>query len=401
MRDSYDVVIVGGAAIGAAVAYFLAADPGFGGSVLVIERDPTFAKAATSLSASAIRVQFSNPLNVEMSRFSYRFMSEFGETLQVGDQKPNLNIHAGGYLFLAKTEMQAATLRENHAVQTALGASVALWSSDEVRAAFPHLRTGDLALASYGQAEEGWFDNTALMAGFRAKARSLGVDFATDTVIGLDMADHRVAAVRLGSGRRVVLGQLVNASGTSGPRIADMAGLSLPVEIRKRTLFVFDCARNPEGGAQVNGGKLPLMVEPNGVYVRPEGRLFLVSCSPADDPEVDPDDFEPRYHEFEDIIWPTLAERSEWFEAIKIVNQWAGHFDFNTLDHNAVLGPHPNVTNFIFANGFSGHGLMHAPAIGRGIAEWIAFGAYRSLDLSPLGFERLVRNQPFYEKALL
>jgi glycine/D-amino acid oxidase-like deaminating enzyme len=143
------------------------------------------------------------------------------------------------------------------------------------------------------------------------------------------------------------------------------------------------------------------MIDPSGVFCRPEGKVFLAGCPPVEDPAVDWDDFDPRYDEFEEIIWPTLAERSEQFEAIKVVNQWAGHYAFNTLDHNLVVGPHPEVDNFFFANGFSGHGLQQGPATGRAVSELIIYGGFRTLDLSQVGYERILANRPFLEKAVI
>ncbi|MBM6583080.1 FAD-binding oxidoreductase [Microvirga sp. BT689] len=401
MTEGYDVVIVGGAVIGSAVAYFLTANPDFGGSVLVVERDPTYHRAATSLSSSSIRTQFSNPINVRISQFGSEFIRNFPEIMQVGDVRPDLNFHPGGYLFLANTEEQERTLLENHEVQRACGADVVLWDPEELARAFPHLRVEDIRLASYGRSGEGWFDNTGLMYGFRNKARAAGAEYLTDEVVGIGREGNRVTSVRLESGREVPAGTIVNASGPRASLTARMAGLDVPVEPRKRTLFVFDCATTPEGTAAVNGGRLPLMIDPSGVFCRPEGRFFLSGCSPVEDPAVDFDDFDPRYPEFEEIIWPALAERSPAFEAIKIVNQWAGHYDFNTLDHNLIVGRHPEVRNFVFANGFSGHGLQQGPAAGRGVSELIVYGGFRTLDLTAVGYERIVENRPFLEKAVI
>jgi glycine/D-amino acid oxidase-like deaminating enzyme len=401
VKARYDVVIVGGAVIGSAVAYFLASNPDFSGSVIVIERDPTYHKASTSLSSSSIRVQFSNPINVRISQFGSEFIKDFAQTMQVGDDRPDLGFHQGGYLFLARSEEQQRTLRENHAVQRACGADVVLWNAAELAQAFPHLNTQDVGLASYGQSGEGWFSNTGMLHGFRNKARQLGATYLTDEVVGIERSGATVAAVKLKSGNTIEAGTIVNASGPRAGLTARMAGLDAPVEPRKRTLFVIDCAASPEGTAKVNGGRLPLMIDPTGTFCRPEGRFFLTGCAPVDDPPVDWDDFEPRYQEFEEIIWPALAARSSAFETIKVVNQWAGQYHYNTLDHNLIVGRHPDVRNFIYANGFSGHGLQQGPAAGRAVSELIVYNGFRTLDLSEVGYERVIAYRPFIEHAVI
>jgi glycine/D-amino acid oxidase-like deaminating enzyme len=401
VKNSYDVVIVGGAVIGSSVAYFLAANPDFKGSVLVVERDPTYAMASTSLSAAAIRLQYSNAINVEMSRFGIALIRDFAATMAVGDDRPDLGFHEAGYLFLAATPDQEQTLVENHAVQKACGADVVLMGPDELARAFPHLNVADIRLASYGQSSEGWFSNTGLLYGFRNKARALGVSYVTDEVVAIGRAGTRVTSVSLRSGAVIQAGTIVNASGPRAGLTASMAGIPLPVEPRKRTLFVIDCATSPEGSATVNKGRLPLMIDATGVHCRPEGRYFLTGAVPVDDTPPAFDDFTPGYSEFEDIIWPALAHRSKAFEAIKVIRQWAGHYDYNTLDQNAIIGRHPEVSNFLFCNGFSGHGLQQAPAAGRAVSELVTYGAYRTLDLSEVGYERIAAGRPFLEKAVI
>ncbi len=380
-----DVVICGGAVIGSAIAWNLGRiAPAL--SVTVIERDPSFGHSSTALSASGIRQQFSSPLNVAISQFGVGFIKGARDRWGV-----DLNLHEQGYLYLADTESGAQILKENNAIQRTQGADMALLPPPALKARFPHLNVDDLTLASLGLSGEGWFDSVGLMQGYQADSGAIRIK---DEVSDLQVQGGKVRVVTLASGREITCGAFINAAGPRAASIAGMAGINLPVEPRKRTNFTFDCAAPPEG-------KLPLMIDPSGVWVRPEGPHFLCACSPAEDPAVAHDDFEPRYREFEEIIWPALAARSPAFEAIKIQAMWAGQYAYNVLDQNAVTGAHPEIGNFYFANGFSGHGLQQAPAIGRGVAELVALGGYKSLDLSPLGYERILRNEPLRERCVI
>ncbi|MFT8675750.1 MAG: FAD-binding oxidoreductase [Acetobacter sp.] len=394
LQAAYDVVIVGGAVVGSATAYFLASNPDFKGSILVIEKDWTYQKAATSLSSSSIRHQFSNPLNVQMSMFGAEFIRDFRTISAVDGDGIDLSLHENGYLFLANNDRAEALLRRNCKTQTDLGAETVLLDQAELRARFPWLMADDLQLGSYGLSGEGWFDNTGLLFGMRAKARSLGATYIEDEVVGLERNGDRVTALTLRSGATVSCGVMVNAAGTHGTRVAAMAGLDIPVEPRRRSLFVVDCRDKL-------AGKVPLTIDPSGVFFRPEGQYFLMGTEPDPDPAVDPDDFDIAHDEFENEIWPVLAERVPVFESLKVIRSWAGHYDYCTLDHNVIVGPHPEVTNFLFANGFSGHGLQQSPAIGRGLSEQILYGEYRALDLSPLGYARVVKGEPFVEEAVI
>ncbi|NOR61699.1 MAG: FAD-dependent oxidoreductase [Rhodobacteraceae bacterium] len=380
-----DVVICGGAVIGSAIAWNLGQiAPKL--TVTIIERDPSFQHSSTALSASGIRQQFSDPLNVAIGQFGVGFIKEAPARWGL-----NLNLHEQGYLYLSNTDSGAQVLRENHAVQHGEGADVTLLSPDELKARFPHLNTDDLTLASLGLSGEGWFDSVGLMQGYQANSNATRLN---DKVVGLTMQSGKVAAVQLAAGGEIPCGTFINAAGPYAAEISKMAGIALPVEPRKRTNFTFDCAVPPEGS-------LPLMIDPSGVWVRPEGQHFLCGCSPEHDPVVGHDDFEPRFQEFEEIIWPALAARSPAFEAIKMQAMWAGHYAYNVLDQNAVTGAHPEIGNFYFANGFSGHGLQQAPAIGRGVAELVALGSYKTLDLSKLGYDRILRGDPLLEKCVI
>lgn len=390
MGRSTDVAIVGGGVIGSAIAYALAAEPAFCGSVLVIERDPSYAFAATGRSWGGIRQQFSTPENVAMSLYGAQFVKRAAEALAVDGVGPDLGFREQGYLFLAGAAGMPV-LEANCALARSLGGAVAVLGAAELARRFPWLNTDGLAGAGLGLENEGWIDPQALLDGFRRKARALGATYATDAVVGVRRAKGRVAGLRLGSGAEVACGVMVNAAGADAAVLARMAGCELPVRPRKRMTYVFDCRQDLSAA--------PLTIDVTGVAFRPEGSGYIAIVSPpADrDPDGDVTDVAPEYAAFDEVIWPALAARVPAFAAIKLRRAWAGHYDTNTFDQNAILGPHPEIGGLVFANGFSGHGVQQSPAVGRAIAELIAFGEYRCLDLGRMCYERIARGQPLQE----
>ncbi len=388
MMARYDVVIVGGAVVGSATAYFLTQDIGFRGSVLVLERDLSFRDCATTRSLASIRHQFSTAENVRISQFGAQFFRQAAELLAVDGQGPDLAFREAGYLFLA-TEAGQGVLQANHAVQRHESADVALLTPVELAARFPWLRVDDLAAGSLGLSGEGWIDAHALMNSFRRKARSRGAQVLQAEAVALDCAQGRVQAVVLQDGRRIRCGTVVNAAGTGAARLARTAGIDLPVQSRKR------CVHHFTSPAFVSS--CPLVIDPTGLYFRPEGDGFLCGLAPAEDEDPECHDFEVPPAAFEDLLWPLLAHRVPGFEAARLKSAWAGHYDVNLLDANVILGPHPAVSNLLFANGFSGHGVQQAPAVGRALAEWVVHGAWRSLDLSALSWDRVLQNRPLRE----
>ena len=388
MANTCDVAIVGGGVMGSAIAYFLAADPDFDGSIVVIERDPAYRTCATTRSWGGIRQQFSTPENVEMSMFGAAFARRARQVLAVGGEGPDVGFREQGYLFLVDAD-NLATLEANCRLQQQLGAAVDVLAPDQIAARFPWLNPDGLAGAGFGHANEGWIDPHALLMGFRRKARSLGAEYRADTVVGIDRHGGRVTGVALGQGGRLGCGLLVNAAGPQAGAVADLAGVALPVGPRKRITFVFDC--------RIDLGSIPLIIDPSGVAFRPEGGQYLAIVAPPADRDPECDDLEIDYTPFEQVIWPVLAHRVPAFAAIKQVGAWAGHYDYNSFDQNAILGPHPDVDGLMFCNGFSGHGLQQSPAAGRAIAELVVHGVYRSIDLSRFGFERLAANRPLRE----
>ena len=396
-KSSYDVIIIGGAMLGASTAWFLSNNPDFNGSVLVIERDPSYESSATAKTNSCIRQQFSEPLNVQISQFGADFIQNLRAHMGNDTRVPQLRIQNYGYMYLANTPGFAAVLRDSHAVQAAAGAATQLMTADQIKAAYPFYNVDDIVLGSINRVNEGYFDGITMFDCWRRQSKDRGVEYVAAEVVALvkNANGTRVQSVTLANGQVIACGQVVNATGTRGARTAAMAGIIIPIEPRKRYTWVFS-AETPLDR------DLPLTIDPSGVHVRQDGKTtYMAGGHSADDPAVDFDDFEMDHALWQDHIWPALATRIPQFEAIKVLREWGGQYDFNTLDQNAIIGPHDVVENFVFLNGFSGHGLQQSPAMGRGTAEWLTYGEYRTLDLRPFGYGRIARGEPFLEKAII
>ena len=383
-----DVVIVGGAVVGSAAAFFLRSQANFKGSVLVVERDFSYEKCATTRSVASIRQQFSTPENIRMSQFGSHFVRNITDYLTVDDEPPAVGFHEGGYLFLA-TRAGRAVLESNHRVQRGLGVDVVLLQSGQLRERFAWLATDDLSAGSLGLSGEGWLDAYSLLQAFRRKAVALGAEYRQAQVVQMQRSGRAITSVTLSDGSSVRCGIVINAAGTGAPQLARSAGIDLPVQSRKRCVFFFTTP------AQIDD--CPLVIDPSGAYFRPEGRGFVCGISPPEEQDPECFDFEVQHTLFDTVLWPALAARVPGFEAARVHNAWAGHYDVNTFDHNAILGAHPDIHNLLFANGFSGHGLQHAAAVGRALSELVSFGAYRSLDLSALGWSRVLERRPLRE----
>ena len=386
------VVVVGGGVMGSSFAWWLSGDPAFTGEILVVERDSGYRRASSALSASSVRQQFSTPVNIAIGRFGFDFLRRAEDLLAVGGERPAIGLVERGYLMLAGAE-SASILRANHALQREYGVEVALLDPDALRARFPWLATEGLALGSLGLSGEGWFDGWGLLQAFRRAARARGARYLEAEVVAGERRGRRALAVRLASGERLAADVLVVAAGPWAARVAAMFELALPVEARRRCGYMFE---TPEPPAEA-----PLVVDPSGVWFRPEGRGFICGAPPPEEedlpdlPLVAEDGF------FEERIWPALAERVPAFERLRLRSSWAGYYAYNRFDQNALLGAHPEVDNLFFMAGFSGHGIQQAPAVGRGIAELVLHGAYRSLDLSPLDIGRLAAGRPLRERAVI
>ena len=389
------IVIVGGGAIGSAIAYFLTLQqPGL--PVLVIERDPSYAQASSALSASSIRQQFSTAINIALSQFGIGFLRNLKTELAVGNDQPDIGLVEDGYLYLA-TQAGEAVLRDNHTLQRAHDVDVALLDSEALKARFPWLNVDDIVLGSLGLSAEGWFDGYLLMQSLKAKAVSQGVKYLRAGAVGVAHSRHdgvaHVEAVLLADGTRIACRAMVNAAGAWAKPVAAWLDIDLPVHGKRRTVF------NLSSPAKLP--KCPLLIDPSGIWLRPEGHGFIAGFCPEEGDDGNDIPLDVEHNAFENFVWPTLAERIPGFEALRVESAWAGYYEMNLFDHNAIIGLHPSCDNAYFANGFSGHGLQQSPAAGRAIAELVLTGRYQTLDVSPLGWERLLRNEPLLEKCII
>jgi glycine/D-amino acid oxidase-like deaminating enzyme len=396
-RNSYDVVIIGGAMMGASAAWFLSDDKDFDGKILVVDRDLSYENTSTMHTNSCMRQQFSGELNVRISQFAADFVKNLSSYMGNDERVPDLSIRSFGYMYLANNEGFADVLRESQRVQVAVGAATQLMTAGEIKAAYPFYNVDDIVLGSINLVDEGFWDATAVFDWWRKSARERDVEYIENEVVAVNKnaAGTRVESLTLKSGEVVACGQVLNASGPRAADTARMAGITVPVEPRKRFSWIFSAE-------QPLDRDLPLTIDPSGVHVRENGGGTYQCGGHSDiDLAVDPDDFIMDHSIWESHVWPILATRIPQFEAIKVQSEWAGHYAYNTFDHNAILGPHMEVENFFFLNGFSGHGLQQSPAMGRGTAEIMVHGKYQTLDMTQFHYDRIPEGRKIIEKAVI
>lgn len=399
-QKTYDVVIIGGAMYGSSVAWWTAQNPDFDGSILVVERDPTYEFTSTSHTNSCMRQQFSNEVNVKISQFAAEFVKNFKDFFGGDERVPNIPIQSYGYMYLADNVAFSNTLKELQKIQQSLGSGTKHMSAEEIKRDYPFYNMDDIISGNHNLIDEGYFDGNTVFDWWKRSAREHGAEYVTNevTAMGLNDAGTKVETVKLKSGEVIACGKVINCSGPRAVVTSRMAGIEIPVEPRKRYTFIFDAEKPLDRD-------LPLTIDPTGVHMRTDGQYYLAGCpmsiGGAPDDPVDYDDFEQDHSLWEQHVWPIIATRIPQFEAIKLTNSWAGHYAFNTFDQNAVIGPHTKVENFIFVNGFSGHGFQQSPAMGRGVGELITYGEYRTIDLTPFGYDRIEKGEKFVEKAVI
>jgi glycine/D-amino acid oxidase-like deaminating enzyme len=384
-----DVIITGGGIMGSATAFYLSRmAPGL--KVTVVERDPSYARASTTLSMSNVRIQFSLKENILISQYALQVLDAFEEEMAVEDRRPRIYFHRDGNLFLVGEEnLQAA--RRAYKLQLSLGCRVQWWSPEQIKERYPLYATSGIVGGTFGPAD-GHFDAYAALMAYKAKARSQGVQYLTGDVVRIRTAQGRAEGVELASGETLAAGCVVNCGGAWAAQIAQTAGVNLPVIPVKRQVFALDTAVKPEG-------PLPLTVLLSGLYFRTEtGGLILLGKSMEDDPVGF--NFAWDDQRFMEILWPELAEFVPAWDRLKLVRGWAGLYDVNTLDHNAIIGEWPETKGLYLATGFSGHGLQQGPAVGRYLAELISAQPV-SLDLSIFSPRRILENKPLSEAGIV
>lgn len=390
MTDArYDVAIVGGGVIGSAVAYFVKRLAPAAG-VVVVERDSTYEFASTLRASGGARRQFSCPENIAMSNFSIAFIERADDTLAVDGAPAHVEWRQGGYLFIAGTP-DLGTLRANHEVQRSHAVDADWLDANALHARFPSMNLDGIA-AGVHTPRDGWCDPNGLLQGLRKKARSLGADYVEDRVVGIEHDATAARAVRLASGGVVAADYIVNAAGAWAKEIAAMVGMPLPIEPLRRFEHYFETPNAIE--------PLPYVKDTARLAFRPEGRGYSGGLVDSDAPRGY--DFDVDHGYFERVVWPALAHRFPAFEACRCRRTWSGLYEQNELDGNPVIGQwQGRMENFFVAAGFSGHGMMHAPAAGRAIAELVVRGRFETLDLARFGYRRIVEGMPYPERGIL
>lgn len=400
LRQHYDVVIVGGATTGSSIAWHLSTNPDFKGSVLVVERDPSLEYSATKASNNCMRQQFATAINVQIAQYAADFVKRFGAEFPPDPRNVPFtpSIRNFGYLYLSDSEKFTDVLKKDQELQASLGAGTKIISEKEIKDKYPFIYTDDLDSASLNLVDEGAFNAWGMVQWLRSTARDNGVEYITNEVIGAELeGGKKVKDIKLKTGEEITVDTLVNAAGTRAATVSKIAGIpALPVEARRRYTYIFSVDESlPQD--------LPLTIDPSGVHLRSYGvQDYLVGCPPiGPDTAVDVDDFSFAENAWEEKILPVITHRVPQLATAQVTDSWVGHYEFNTFDHNAIVGPHSEISNFLFCVGFSGHGSQQAPACGRGVAELIVYGKFQTLDLGALSYKRIVENRPLTERAVI
>ena len=383
-RAARKIVIIGGGVIGSSIAWHLAR-AGAAADTVVIEPDSTYEYAATPRASGTVRRVFGLPENILMSGYAHEVYGDFERLLMIdGEPAAHVDMRIGGLLMMTAGAQRAASLEAIAAVQRNLGVNNAILDRAEIATRFPAVFAEDVDAALHSP-DDGWIDPNGALQGFRRCARHLGIEYLEDRVTAIKVSDRFARSVTLASGTKLPTDIVINCANCWAPQVCRMVGLEVAIEPMRRLTFWFE--------TRANVGPLPLLRDHLGVSVREEGRGWLSGVTNPDEPAGFNWDIDHAW--FDEVVWPKVAHRVPAFEAAKVGRSWSGHYDMHRLDENPILGPWiGGVENFWLAAGFSGHGLMHAPAVGRGICELALHGRFETLDLSRLSFRRVIDGKP-------
>src|SRR5712692_520115 len=372
-----DVLIIGGGAVGASVAYVLALlDPGV--DVTVVERDSSYQFASTPRASGGVRRLFSLPENIELSNFSIPFFEEFPTTMALNGEPAEIGFKKNGYLFIVPPA-GLGVLKRNFDRQQSMGCNVVWLEPDALHEKFPSMNVSDLG-AGVHSPDDGWLDPHSVLMGFRRKAAAMGTHFTTDEVTGLEWSGNVVRSAKLGSGEQVQAEHFVNAAGAWAKNVCAMVDVDAPIEPLRRFEHYFESREPIE--------PLPYIKDPERLAFRPEGRGYSGGLPTLAEPRGFNFDVDTRY--FETVVWPALAHRFPQFDQTRCLSTIAGLYDQNDFDGNVIIGPGAGgLDNFHMLSGFSGHGLMHVPGCGRALAELLLKGCFETIDLSRFAWQRL------------
>lgn len=387
MVKKHDVIIVGGGIMASSLAYHLLRD-GFTGEVTIFEKDPQYEYSSTPRSEGGIRQTFSTEINIRMSQYSFQVYKNFEADMAINGERAVIDFKQHGYLYLLN-EKTLPMYKEIMRIQQKLGVNARLIEKGEINEYIPELNVEDLAGAVFDP-DAGNLDPYSVLQAYVRKAKQIGASYIFEEVDCLLADGGQISGIQLKSGEKHLAPIVVNASGAWSGEFSQTIGLDLPVRPLRRQIFCLDTAKP-------FSKELPFTFDPTGIHFRSEGRKIIVGWG-HDAPYGYDFHWERSY--FEEQIWPILAGRSSNFEQLKLERGWAGLYDYNTIDQNAIIGGHPKMKGYYIVTGFSGHGFQHAPAAGNGLSELIRLGRFETIDLSALSVERFEKNELVLETAI-
>ena len=373
--------------MGSATAYFLKTlSPSL--AIAVIEPDPTYEFCSTLRASGGARHLFSCPENIEMSKYSINFIKAFPQVMALADRDAPVDWVEGGYLFIVPPEGRGL-LESNYAVQREHGCEVHLLSPSQLKERFPSMVVDDLA-GGVLSPRDGWCDPNGLLQGFRRKAVSMGAEYLKDRVTGFTQVGASLTHAALESGATLSADAFVNATGAWAGVVSALAGVPLPVAPVRRYEHYFTCGNPME--------PIPYVKDMARLAFRSEGTGF--SGGLVDGSVQRGFNFDVDHDYFDNVVWPAVAHRFPSLESAKCHRTWSGLYEQCELDGNPVIGA-TSIGNFYTLAGFSGHGMMHAPAAARGLAELMVRGEFESIDLTRLGYARVLSGTPYREAGIL